>query len=76
MEIVYTPSHALHAPGVEMSAERGGFQASLEVPPRADRILAELTRRKLGPVLSPQMVSRAVLTAVHDPDLLTFLSTV
>jgi acetoin utilization deacetylase AcuC-like enzyme len=76
MDIIYTRLHALHAPQREMHGHTGSVHPAREVPERAERILAELERCRLGHVMQPRAVPRDVLASVHDPDLLTFLSTV
>ena len=72
MNIYFNPDHALHQGRLEMF--RGALVPCFEVPARVDHVLAELQRRGLGPVLAPQMFDDAVLTRVHSPRYLDFLT--
>ncbi len=67
----YNEQHALHAPRVEMY--RGELLPCFEKPERADFVLAELQRRNLGPILSPQHVALGSLERIHNPRYLDFL---
>jgi acetoin utilization deacetylase AcuC-like enzyme len=69
----YNPHHALHRGQFEMF--RGALVPCHEVPARADHVLAELQRRKLGAVQDPQAFEAAELEAVHSPRYLKFLET-
>ncbi len=67
----YNEQHALHAPRLEMY--RGELLPCFEKPERADFVLAELQRRNLGPILSPQHVALGSLERIHSPRYLDFL---
>lgn len=67
------PHHALHQGQFEMF--RGAFVPCHEVPARADHVLAELQRRKLGAVLDPQPFDTVALESVHSLRYLQFLET-
>jgi acetoin utilization deacetylase AcuC-like enzyme len=54
---------------------RGALVPCFEVPARADHVLAELQRRKLGAVQHPQTFDDAVLARIHSPRYLRFLAT-
>ena len=68
----YNRHHALHQGRVEMF--RGELVPCFEVPARADQVLLELQRRKLGPVLDPLTIDDALLARVHSPRYLAFLA--
>ena len=68
----YNRHHALHQGRWEMF--RGELVPCFEVPARADQVLLELQRRKLGPVLDPHTFDDAVLARVHNPLYLAFLA--
>ena len=68
----YNPNHALHQGRVEMF--RGELVPCFEVAARADQVLLELQRRKLGPVLDPLTFDDALLARVHSPRYLAFLA--
>jgi len=65
--------HAQHQGKVEMF--RGALVPCFEVPARADHVLAELTRRKLGAVQQPGAFDDAALARIHSPRYLNFLAT-
>jgi acetoin utilization deacetylase AcuC-like enzyme len=67
----YNPHHALHQGQFEMF--RGALVPCHEVPARADHVLAELQRRKLGEIHNPQPFDAAALEAIHSPRYLRFL---
>jgi acetoin utilization deacetylase AcuC-like enzyme len=69
----YNPLHAQHQGKVEMF--RGALVPCFEVPARADHVLAELLRRKLGTVQDPQAFGDSALTSIHSPRYLHFLAT-
>jgi acetoin utilization deacetylase AcuC-like enzyme len=69
----YNHLHARHQGKVEMF--RGALVPCFEVPARADHVLAELERRKLGTVQHPQTFADTALQAVHSPRYLNFLAT-
>jgi acetoin utilization deacetylase AcuC-like enzyme len=67
----YNHLHAQHQGKFEMF--RGELVPCFEVPARADHVLAELQRRKLGTVLTPHAYDAAALTRIHSPRYLHFL---
>lgn len=69
----YNHLHAQHQGKVEMF--RGALVPCFEVPARADHVLAELQRRKLGTVQHPQAFDDAALETIHSPRYLRFLAT-
>jgi acetoin utilization deacetylase AcuC-like enzyme len=69
----YNHLHAQHQGKVEMF--RGALVPCFEVPARADHVLAELQRRKLGTVQHPHSFDDAALTSIHSPRYLNFLAT-
>ena len=68
----YNRHHALHQGRLEMF--RGELVPCFEVPARADQVLLEMQRRKLGPVLDPHTFDDALLARVHSPRYLAFLA--
>lgn len=68
----YNHLHALHQGKMEMF--RGRMVPCFEVPARADHVLAELQRRRLGPVREPARFDAAALAGVHDAGYLHFLA--
>jgi acetoin utilization deacetylase AcuC-like enzyme len=73
MKTFYNHLHAQHQGKVEMF--RGALVPCFEVPARADHVLAELQRRKLGTVQQPNAFDDAVLERIHSPRYLQFLAT-
>ena len=69
----YNHLHAQHQGKVEMF--RGALVPCFEVPARADHVLAELQRRKLGVVQHPHVFDDAALETIHSPRYLRFLAT-
>ncbi|MES2952499.1 MAG: histone deacetylase family protein [Pseudomonadota bacterium] len=67
----YNHLHAQHQGKFEMF--RGELVPCFEVPARADHVLAELQRRKLGTVQPPDAFDDAVLERIHSPRYLNFL---
>ncbi|HEY2258036.1 MAG TPA: histone deacetylase family protein [Variovorax sp.] len=73
MRTIYNDRHALHHGKVEMF--RGELVPCFEVPARADFVLAELQRRRLGPIEGPDAFEDdAALACVHTPRYLHFLA--
>ncbi len=79
MKTFHNPEHTRHVGQHEMF--RGQLVACHEVPARLDHVLAELQRRPLGPLLTPDLSSPtanaaldAALARVHNPDYLAFLA--
>lgn len=73
MKTFYNHLHAQHQGKVEMF--RGALVPCFEVPARADHVLVELNRRKLGAVLQPHVFDDSAITAIHSPRYLNFLAT-
>ena len=69
----YNHLHAQHQGKVEMF--RGELVPCFEVPARADHVLAELQRRKLGTVQHPHGFDDVALERIHSPRYLRFLAT-
>ena len=72
MKTFYTPAHLEHAPKEEF--EGGRLSPAVEVPARAERVKAEIERRKLGPIVAPGAFGDGPILAVHDGALVTFLA--
>ena len=53
---------------------RGALVPCFEVPARADHVLTELQRRKLGSVQQPLAFDDSALTSIHSPRYLKFLA--
>lgn len=70
---VYSPHHARHDPQVEMAD--GKLVPAVEVPSRAEMVLAALTETNLGPVEPPRPLDRSIVEKVHTPDYVAFLET-
>ena len=68
----YNAQHALHQGKFEMF--RGQLVPCYEVPARADYVLQELLKRKLGSVDAPQAFDTTALSSVHAPRYLDFLT--
>jgi len=68
----YNHLHARHQGKLEMF--RGELVPCFEVPARADHVLAELERRKLGAVQQPMAFADAALVSVHTARYLDFLA--
>jgi acetoin utilization deacetylase AcuC-like enzyme len=71
MKTFFNHLHDQHQGQFEMF--RGALVPCHEVPARADHVLAELQRRKLGEVCAPQAFAASALTAIHSPRYLAFL---
>jgi acetoin utilization deacetylase AcuC-like enzyme len=71
MKTFFNHLHAQHQGQFEMF--RGALVPCHEVPARADHVLAELQRRKLGEVCAPQAVNAGALGTIHSQRYLTFL---
>jgi acetoin utilization deacetylase AcuC-like enzyme len=67
----YNEHHAQHAPRHQLS--RGERIPSSEKPERADLVVAELSRRGLGQIVTPHGVPLVSLERVHTPRYLHFL---
>lgn len=71
MRTFYNDQHALHHGKLEMF--RGEMVPCFEVPARADLVLAELQRRRLGTIETPGAFDDAVIARVHAPRYVEFL---
>lgn len=71
MKTFYNHLHAQHQGQFEMF--RGALVPCHEVPARADHVLAEIQRRKVGEVLAPTAFDAAALQQVHSARYLHFL---
>jgi len=69
---VYSEDHQLHDGLLEPDGD--GWAPSVECPARANNVLAEILRRKLGDVIEPRAYEDDKLTTVHDADYVEFLS--
>jgi acetoin utilization deacetylase AcuC-like enzyme len=72
MLTIYNDRNALHQGRFEMY--RGRLVPCFEVPARVEQVLAEIERRRFGPVEAPDPLDDAVLAAVHAPRYLEFLA--
>lgn len=68
----YNHLHAQHQGKLEMF--RGQLVPCFEVPARADHVLAELNKRKFGPVVLPEAFDDNALLGVHSQRYLDFLA--
>ena len=68
----HNPHHAQHQGQFEMF--RGQLVPCFEVPARVDDVLAELQRRKLGELRTPERFDVPALTTIHAPRYLDFLA--
>ena len=71
MKTFFNHLHAQHQGQFEMF--RGALVPCHEVPARADHVLAELQRRKLGEICAPQAFDAHALTTIHSERYLAFL---
>jgi len=72
MKTYYSPAHLEHAPSNEFEA--GRLIPAVEVPARAELVLAEVGRRGLGPILPPSEFGSEPVARVHDAGMVRFLS--
>jgi len=72
MKTFYSLTHLGHAPKSEF--EGGKLSPAVEVPARAERVLARVEERNIGPVLPPLEFSDEAILRVHDADLISFLN--
>ena len=70
MPVVWSDRHRLHEPGGEVWV--GVRTPGTELPERAERIRAELERRRAGSS-TPRIIPTTRL-AVHDPALIAYLA--
>ena len=68
----FNAQHAQHQGKLEMF--RGQLVPCFEVPDRVDHVLAELQRRKLGDLVTPEVFDNSALTGIHSPRYLDFLT--
>jgi acetoin utilization deacetylase AcuC-like enzyme len=73
MHVFYNDRHPLHHGRHEMF--RGELVPCFEVPARAEDVLQELQRRRIGPIVTPPEVDTAVFERVHAARYLDFLGT-
>lgn len=71
MKTIYSEKHQLHNAGLELYG--GEFVPCFEKPERAEMILSEVRRRRLGDVLAPREFNMTPLTRVHARAYLGFL---
>lgn len=72
MKTFYSPAHLDHAPKLEF--ERGALSPAVERPERAERVKAEIEKRKLGPVMPPPgHFPDSTILRVHDAAFVKFL---
>jgi acetoin utilization deacetylase AcuC-like enzyme len=71
MKAFFNHHHSQHQGQFEMF--RGALVPCHDVPARADHVLAELQRRKLGEVCVPQSFAASALAIIHSPRYLHFL---
>ena len=71
MLTVFSPDHARHDPQVEMSD--GKLKPAVEIPRRAQMVLEAVKDAKLGEIIAPDPLDRALVEAVHSPDYVAFL---
>lgn len=67
----YNSEHHAHHGKIEMF--RGELVPCFEVPARVDYVLAELKRRKLGPIEGPPPIDDAALLSIHSARYVDFL---
>ena len=72
MKTFYAAAHLAHDPGHEF--EHGRLTPAVEVPARAERVRAEIEKRRMGPILAPAEYPDQAILAVHDQGLVGFLS--
>ncbi|HEV2561015.1 MAG TPA: histone deacetylase family protein [Rhizomicrobium sp.] len=72
MKTFYSLTHLGHAPKSEF--EGGKLSPAVEVPARAERVLARIEERNIGPVLPPPEFSDDAILRVHDADLISLLN--
>lgn len=73
MKTIYSPAHRAHAPKEEFEA--GRLSPAVEIPERAERVRAEIERRKIGPILPPEEFGDGPVLRVHDSRFVGFLRT-
>ena len=73
MLTLYSPEHARHDPQVEMAD--GKLKPAVEIPSRAEHVLAAVQAAGLGPIEAPEPLDRELVARVHAPDYLAFLET-
>lgn len=71
MKTFYSPAHLLHAPQEEFEA--GRLSPAVELPERAERVRAEIERRKVGPILPPRSFGDEPILRVHGALFVSFL---
>ena len=71
MRIFYAETHHRHAPSRELSG--GDLMAAVEVPRRAETILAALTAASLGDIEAPETFGLETILSVHTDSYVQFL---
>lgn len=71
MKTVYSPDHACHHPRHEISD--GALKAAVEIPSRAEMVLAAVKAAGLGEILPPTPLERAFVERIHEPAYIDFL---
>jgi acetoin utilization deacetylase AcuC-like enzyme len=72
MKTFYSLTHLGHTPKSEF--EGGRLSPAVEVPARAERVLARIEERNIGPVLPPLEFSDDAILRVHDAGLISLLN--
>lgn len=73
MKTFYTDAHAGHAP--EQEFEGGRWTPAVEIPARAEAVLAEVRARGFGSIEPPRHFGHVPILRVHDAGFVNFLST-
>ena len=71
MKTFYSPAHLEHDPQVQF--EGGQLLPAVEIPVRAERVKAEIQKRRIGPIAAPTRFDDKPILAVHDSGLVEFL---
>jgi len=72
MKTFYSPLHLEHDPQVQF--EGGQLLPAVEIPLRAEKVLAEISKRRIGPVVPPTPFDDAAILKVHDAGMVAFLA--
>ena len=70
MHVVYSNQHYKHATHLALP---GYGEAYLEIPERAEAILASVASAQLGPIVSARDHGLAPIVAIHDGEFVNFL---
>jgi len=71
MKTFYSPVHLEHDPQVQF--EGGQLLPAVEIPVRAERVKAEVKKRRIGPIAQPVAFEDSAILRVHDAGLVAFL---